>query len=107
MKSLVERLASSYIEVSVLFNMVANFSIDNLDISPCNTTQDTTRACSEGFYLENTSQTIACTPLCNFWISASEFTSAEDVIFVISMFVAIVVSVILFIVALWFQRDAM
>ena len=90
--------------------MVANFSIDNLDnsASSClNTTQDATRACSEGFYLENTSQTIVCTPLCNFWISASEFTSAEDVIFVISMFVAIVVSVILFIVALWFQRDAM
>ena len=87
-------------------------TIDDLDIGTClNTTgvwTDTTRVCAEGFYLENNSDTTStCTPLCNFWISASEFSSVGDVIFVVSMFVSIVSSVILLIVALWLQRDTM
>ena len=83
--------------------------IDYLDISAClNTlTRNDTRTCAEGFYLENNSQTSTCTPLCDIWISASEISAAQDVIFVISMFVAIVGSVILFILALGFQRDTM
>ena len=87
--------------------------VDSLDVGTClNMTgvwSNGTQMCAEGFYLENDSDTMiaVCTPLCNFWISASRFTTAEDVIFVISMFVAIVSSVILFIVALCFQRDTM
>ena len=73
-------------------------------------TQNDTRTCAEGFSYydpENDSEIIVCTPLCNFWLSALEVSAAEDVIFVISMFEAIAVSIILFIVALWFQRDTM
>ena len=70
-------------------------------------TQNDTRTCAEGFYPENDSEIIVCTPLCNFWISALELSATEDVTYVISMFMAIAVSIILFIVALWFQRDTM
>ena len=85
-------------------------SLDNLDtISQClkTLTQNDTRTCAEGFYLENNSEIIVCTPLCNFWMSASELPAADDVIDVISRLEAISVSIILFIVALWFQRDTM
>lgn len=63
--------------------------------------------CAVGFYLENDSDTMttACIPLCDFWVSVSQFTIAEDVVFAVSMIVAIVSSAILFIVALWLQRD--
>lgn len=68
----------------------------------------TTITCADGFYPKDNDQSIpTCTPLCNFWVSALEFSAAEDVIFVISKFVGIFVSVILFIVAIWFQRDTM
>ena len=70
-------------------------------------TQNDTRTCAEGFYPENDSEIIECTPLCNFWLSALELSAAEDVIVVISMLGAIAVSIVLFIVALWFQRDTM
>ena len=70
-------------------------------------TQNNTITCAEGFYPENDSETVVCAPLCNFWLSALELSAAEDVIIVISMFEAIAVSIILFIVALWFQRDTM
>ena len=66
-------------------------------------TQNDTRTCAEGFYPENDSETIVCTPICKFWLSALELSAAEDV----SMFEAIAMSIILFIVALWFQRDTM
>ena len=84
-------------------------SLDNLDTSQClkTLTQNDTRTCAKGFYSENDSEIIVCTPLCNFWISALELSAADDVIDVISILTAISVSIILFIVALWFQRDTM
>ena len=83
--------------------------LDNLDTIQClkALTQNDTTICAEGFFPENDSQIIVCTPLCNFWISALELSAAEDVIYVISWFEAIAVSIILFIVALWFQQDTM
>ena len=60
--------------------------------------------CDEGFYLENNSQ---CTPLCNFWVSTYKFSTAEDVVFVTIMLMAVVSFVILFIMAVRFQRDTM
>ena len=82
------------------------------DISSClNMTSkksDISRTCAEGFFLENNSHTgITCTPLCGFWITAAEITEAENVIFVISISVAVISCGILFIVALWLQRDTM
>ena len=50
---------------------------------------------------------MVCTPLCSFWVSSLELSLAEDVVFLLSMFTAIIVSVILLIVALWLQRDTM
>ena len=84
-------------------------SLDNLDTDECLNalTRNDTRICAEGFYLANDSQTLECAPLCDFWIPALEFSAAEDVIFVTSMFVAIVVSIILIVMALWLQRDSM
>ena len=85
-------------------------TIDDLDIGTyLNTTGvwtniNTTQICVEGFYFENNSNsTSTCTPLCNFWMYALEILLVEDVVLVfeVSMFVAIVSSVILLIEALW------
>ena len=60
--------------------------------------------CAEGFYLDNNSHPI-CIPLCAHWISASE-TVVGGVIFVVSIILATVSSIILF-VTLYPRRDTM
>ena len=64
---------------------------------------DNETLCAEGFYLDNNSSP-ACIPLCDFWVSGSG-TTALDVIIIISQIFTVISSVILLIVALWFQRD--
>lgn len=65
---------------------------------------DSEMMCTQGFYFENDSHPM-CVPLCASWVIDPE-TLEEDVIFVVSMVVAIVSSTILF-VAMWPQRDTM
>ena len=62
--------------------------------------------CAEGFYLENSSNiTSQCIPLCDFW--ASRASESAIVGFIIRMILAVVSSIIVFIMALGPQRDSM
>ena len=90
----------------IMICLYITYYVDNSSF--LNTTggwSDTTSICAEGFYLENNSQSTMCTPLCNFWVSSSKLSTAEDVLFLIVMFVSVASSVVLFIVAVRFQRD--